>query len=102
VVPVPHSSDHRHASPEPSSQGAPSVDPGWRTVVWNDHVNLMTYVVYVFRTYFGYDTPTAERLMHAVHEEGRAVVSTGSREQAETDTTAMHRFGLQATFEEVR
>lgn len=98
---MPNTADPRPTGPEPIPQGTRAVAAGWQTVVWNDHVNLMTYVVYVFRTYFGYDTPTAERLMHTVHEEGRVVVSHGSREQAETDTTAMHRYGLQATFEEV-
>lgn len=98
---MPNTADRRRTDPESAPQDAPSATSAWRTVVWNDHVNLMNYVVYVFRNYFGYDAGTAERLMHAVHEEGRAVVSTGSREQAETDTTAMHRYGLRATFEEV-
>lgn len=69
----------------------------WVTVVWNDPVNLMSYVTYVFRSYFGMPLDRAERLMRQVHEEGRATVSHGTREQMETDTQAMHGFGLWAT-----
>jgi len=69
------------------------------TVVWNDPVNLMSYVTWVFRSYFGYPKERAERLMLQVHHEGRAIVSHGSLEQMETDTQAMHGFGLWATVE---
>lgn len=69
----------------------------WVTIVWNDPVNLMTYVTYVFRSYFGFPADKAERLMRQVHEEGRATVSRGTREQMETDAQAMHGFGLWAT-----
>jgi len=71
----------------------------WSTVVWNDPVNLMTYVTYVFRSYFGYPQERAERLMMQVHTEGRATVSRGSRERMEVDVQAMHGFGLWATVE---
>ena len=70
----------------------------WVTIVWNDPVNLMSYVSYVFQSYFGYERNKAERLMRDVHEKGRAVVSTGSREEMERDTEAMHEYGLWATF----
>ena len=69
----------------------------WVLIVWNDPVNLMTYVSYVFRSYFGYPPAEAERLMLLVHHEGRAVVATGSREEIERHTEAMHEFGLQAS-----
>lgn len=69
----------------------------WITIVWNDPVNLMSYVTYVFRSYFGYSAERAERLMRQVHEQGRATVSSGTREQMEKDTQAMHGFGLWAT-----
>ncbi|MDQ2851550.1 ATP-dependent Clp protease adapter ClpS [Dermatophilaceae bacterium Sec6.4] len=72
-------------------------DRPWITVVWNDPVNLMSYVSWVFRTHFGYSETKAEKLMVAVHEEGRAVVSSGSREKMESDTEAMHTYGLWAT-----
>jgi ATP-dependent Clp protease adaptor protein ClpS len=72
-------------------------DRAWRTIVWDDPVNLMTYVSYVFRSYFGYPREEAERLMLRVHTEGRAVVATGNREAMERHVQAMHGYGLQAT-----
>jgi ATP-dependent Clp protease adaptor protein ClpS len=69
----------------------------WITLVWNDPVNLMSYVSYVFRSYFGYPKSEAERLMLQVHNDGRAVVATGSREEMERHVEAMHDFGLWAT-----
>ncbi|HWS57878.1 MAG TPA: ATP-dependent Clp protease adapter ClpS [Actinotalea sp.] len=84
---------------EPQEDLATSVDVPWVTIVWNDPVNLMSYVTYVFRSYFGYPAERAERLMRQVHEEGRAVVSSGPREQMEVDVQAMHGFGLWATVE---
>lgn len=69
----------------------------WETVVWNDPVNLMSYVVHVFRTYFGYPRTEATRLMLAVHNAGHAVVATGPREQMELHAHAMHDYGLWAT-----
>lgn len=72
-------------------------DSAWVTIVWNDPVNLMTYVSYVFRSYFGYPAAQAQRLMLLVHTEGRAVVASGSREEMERHVEAMHDFGLWAT-----
>lgn len=83
----------------PEVEVTAEADGPWCTVVWNDPVNLMSYVVFVFRRYFGYSRLVAEQLMMQVHEEGSAVVSRGSRERAETDVQAMHSFGLQATLE---
>jgi ATP-dependent Clp protease adaptor protein ClpS len=76
-----------------------AVDPDrpWQTVVWNDPVNLMSYVVRVLRTYFGYSREKATRLMLAVHNEGHAVVAEGPREQMELHVQAMHDYGLWAT-----
>ena len=71
----------------------------WVTIVWNDPVNLMSYVTYVFMSYFGYERSHAEKLMLDVHEKGRSVVSSGSREEMERDVTAMHGFGLWATLQ---
>jgi ATP-dependent Clp protease adaptor protein ClpS len=71
----------------------------WVTIVWNDPVNLMSYVTYVFRTYFGYSKEKATELMLDVHRKGRAVVSNGTREEMERDTAAMHEYGLWATFQ---
>ena len=90
------------ASPAEAEELAPAdltgLDVPWVTIVWNDPVNLMSYVSYVFQSYFGYSREKAEKLMRDVHEAGRAVVSTGSREQMERDTEAMHGYGLWATF----
>jgi ATP-dependent Clp protease adaptor protein ClpS len=72
-------------------------DTPWITIVWNDPVNLMSYVTYVFMTYFHYSREKAEKLMMQVHEDGRSVVSAGSREEMERDVTAMHSYGLWAT-----
>ncbi len=72
-------------------------DPGWNVVVWNDPITLMAYVVLVFRRLFGYDFETATRLMLQVHHEGKAVVATQPREQAEVSVSQLHGFGLQAT-----
>ena len=69
----------------------------WQTVVWNDPVNLMSYVVHVFREYFGFTSEEATRLMLAVHHEGHAVVAQGAREQMELHANAMHDYGLWAT-----
>lgn len=74
-------------------------DVPWVTLVWNDPVNLMSYVTYVFQSYFGYSRKKAERLMMDVHTKGRAVVSSGPRERMEVDTEAMQGYGLWATFQ---
>jgi len=74
-------------------------DSPWVTLVWNDPVNLMSYVAYVFESYFGYTSARAHELILQVHQEGRAVVSTGDRERMEVDVQAMHGFGLWATLQ---
>ena len=71
----------------------------WVTIVWNDPVNLMSYVTYVFQTYFGYDKAKAQKLMLEVHTDGKSAVSSGSREEMERDVQAMHEYGLWATME---
>jgi len=69
----------------------------WQTVGWNDPVNLMSYVVHVFREYFGYSESEATRLMLSVHHDGHAIVAEGAREQMELHAQAMHDYGLWAT-----
>jgi ATP-dependent Clp protease adaptor protein ClpS len=69
----------------------------WITIVWNDPVNLMNYVSYVFRNYFGFSKQEAERKMLQVHNDGRTVVATGPREEMERHVEAMHGYGLLAT-----
>ena len=71
----------------------------WVTIVWDDPVNLMSYVTHVFTTYFHYTKSKAEKLMLQVHNEGKAIVSSGSREAMERDVTAMHGYGLWATLD---
>jgi len=75
------------------------LDRPWATVVWNDPVNLMSYVTFVFESYFGYPRSKAEKLMFEVHEDGKSTVSSGSREEMERDVQAMHEHGLWATME---
>jgi ATP-dependent Clp protease adaptor protein ClpS len=76
-------------------------DLPWVTIVWNDPVNLMSYVSYVFRSYFGFSEAEADKRMLQVHNEGRAVVATGNREEMERHVEAMHDFGLWATLQKV-
>ena len=84
---------------EPDVDEVTTTQPPWITIVWNDPINLMSYVTYVFRTYFGYPKAKAEKLMLDVHNKGKAVVSTGSREEMERDVEAMHSYGLWATLQ---
>jgi len=92
-------------SASPTELEAPEVaevvqlSPPWVTIVWNDPINLMSYVTFVFQQYFGYAKEKAERLMLEVHQNGRSVVSSGTREAMERDVQAMHEFGLWATME---
>jgi ATP-dependent Clp protease adaptor protein ClpS len=72
-------------------------DRPWLVIVWNDPVNLMSYVTYVFQKLFGYPRPKAEKLMLDVHHKGKAVVSSGPREKAELDCFRLHAYGLWAT-----
>ena len=76
-----------------------ALDVPWVTLVWNDPVNLMSYVSYVFRSYFGFSRAEADKRMLLVHNEGRAVVASGSREEMERHVEAMHDFGLWATLQ---
>jgi ATP-dependent Clp protease adaptor protein ClpS len=82
-----------------STDEVAEADVPWVTLVWNDPVNLMSYVTFVFQSYFGYSKAKSERLMLDVHTKGRAVVSTGTRERMETDTEALQGYGLWATFQ---
>lgn len=75
-------------------------DTPWITLVWNDPVNLMSYVTLVFRRLFGYNLQKATSLMLDVHHKGRAVVSSGSREQMEHDVARLHAAGLWATLQQ--
>ncbi|NHD18064.1 MULTISPECIES: ATP-dependent Clp protease adapter ClpS [Actinopolyspora] len=82
---------------EPEETGA-SERP-WVTIVWNDPVNLMSYVTYVLQKVFGYSEEHATKLMLDVHNKGRAVVSSGSKEKVEGDVAKLHAAGLWATMQ---
>lgn len=86
---------------EPTDVTALAPDRPWQVVVWNDPVNLMSYVTFVFQKLFGYSRAKATRLMLDVHHKGRAVVSSGPRERAELDAFRLHEHGLWATLEQV-
>ena len=77
-------------------------DRPWVVIVWNDPINLMSYVTYVFQKVFGYSKPKATKLMLQVHNEGKAVVSAGSREAMEVDVAKLHAAGLWATMAQDR
>ena len=72
----------------------------WLVLVWNDPINLMSYVSLIFQKLFGYSKEKADALMMDVHEKGRAVVSSGTRERAELDVFRLHEHGLWATMEQ--
>ena len=84
---------------EPVDEEAPETDRPWVVIVWNDPINLMSYVTFVFQKLFGYSREKATKLMLQVHHEGRAVVSSGAREQAELDVFRLHEHGLWATMQ---
>ena len=83
---------------QPRVDEAISPDTPWVTIVWNDPVNLMSYVTYVLQEFFGYSKEVATSLMLDVHEKGRAVVASGTLEEMERDVQALHGYGLWATF----
>ncbi len=74
----------------------------WIVLVWNDPINLMSYVTFVLQKLFGYNLEKATALMLDVHHKGRAVVSTGPREKAELDVFRLHEHGLWATMQQDR
>ena len=81
----------------PRSADNPVSDKPWVTIVWNDPVNLMSYVVFVLQKLFGYDREKATRLMLDVHHKGKAVVAAGAREAMERNVEILHGYGLWAT-----
>lgn len=85
---------------EPDIDETTDVDRPWIVLVWNDPINLMDYVTYVFQKLFGYSLEKAQQLMLDVHHKGRAVVSSGSREKAELDVFRLHEHGLWATMQQ--
>ncbi|HEX4978563.1 MAG TPA: ATP-dependent Clp protease adapter ClpS [Acidimicrobiales bacterium] len=84
----------------PDAGESTEVDRPWIVIVWNDPINLMSYVTFVFQKLFGYSREKATKLMLQVHHEGRAVVSSGTRESCEFDVYRLHQHGLWATMEQ--
>lgn len=84
---------------EPTSDESLDMDAPWIVLVWNDPINLMSYVTYVFQKLFGYSKEKATELMLDVHEKGRAVVASGARERCELDVFRLHEHGLWATMQ---
>jgi ATP-dependent Clp protease adaptor protein ClpS len=87
---------------ERDSEVVEATDSPWVSIVWDDPVNLMSYVTYVFQKLFGYSEPHATKLMLQVHNEGKAVVSAGSRESMEVDVSKLHAAGLWASMQQDR
>ena len=85
---------------DPELDDVAAVDSPWIVLVWNDPINLMSYVTYVFQKLFGYSKDKATALMLDVHEKGRAVVASGSREKCELDVFRLHEHGLWATMQQ--
>ena len=85
---------------EPDLGEVPAPDAPWIVIVWNDPINLMSYVTYVFQKLFGYSKDKATALMLDVHHKGRAVVSSGTREKCELDVFRLHEHGLWATMQQ--
>ena len=84
---------------EPTTDDVVEPDRPWVVIVWNDPINLMSYVTFVFQKLFGYSKEKATKLMLDVHHKGKAVVSSGPRERAELDVFRLHEHGLWATME---
>ena len=102
VLPVRGAAGAVEAAPIATPAEVVEPDVPWITIVHNDPVNLMSYVAYVFQSYFGFSDAKANQLMLDVHNKGRAVVSSGSREEMERDVQAMHGYGLWATLRQDR
>ncbi len=85
---------------EPDTTSITDLDAPWVVLVWNDPINLMSYVAFVLRKLFGHSKEKANQLMMQVHTEGKAVVSSGTRTEAERDVFRLHEHGLWATMQQ--
>src|SRR6476659_6042743 len=99
VAPGPDTQEGIRTGTAESTDSLTAPDIPWNLVIWNDPVNLMSYVSYVFQSYFGYSESKAHKLMMEVHKKGRSIVAFGSKEQVEQHAVAMHGVGLWATVE---
>ncbi|GGP44258.1 ATP-dependent Clp protease adapter ClpS [Saccharothrix coeruleofusca] len=91
--------EHERTQVDPVGEDVAFEDRPWQTLVWNDPVNLMSYVTYVFQKLFGYSRDHATKLMLDVHHKGRAIVSSGSKDKVEADVAKLHAAGLWATMQ---
>lgn len=91
--------EHVESDVDTGTDDSTRPDRPWVVIVWNDPINLMTYVTFVLQKLFGYSLEKATALMLDVHHKGRAVVSSGNREKAEIDVYRLHEAGLWATME---
>lgn len=88
--------------PLPETKPLIQLSTPWQVIVWDDPVNLMNYVVFVFRSVFGYPEKKARELMLTVHEKGKAIVWTGEQERAEMYVLQMHSYQLKASLEKTQ
>ncbi|XVS65633.1 ATP-dependent Clp protease adapter ClpS [Actinosynnema sp. CA-299493] len=91
--------EHERTQVDPAGEEVRSEDRPWQTLVWNDPVNLMSYVTYVLQKLFGYSRDHATKLMLDVHHKGRAIVSSGTKDKVEADVAKLHAAGLWATMQ---
>lgn len=85
---------------EPQIDESTDLERPWVAIVWNDPINLMSYVTYVLQSLFGYSKEKATQLMLQIHNEGKATVSTGTRSEVERDVFRLHEHGLWATMQQ--
>jgi ATP-dependent Clp protease adaptor protein ClpS len=95
-----HSTEAPFGIEEIEDEVVEHADRPWVVIVWNDPINLMSYVTFVLQKLFGYSRARATRLMLQVHNDGKAVVSSGTREKAELDVSRLHAHGLWATMQQ--
>ena len=91
--------EQERTQPEAVGEEIAAEDTPWQTVVWNDPVNLMSYVTYVFQKLFGFSRDKATKLMLDVHHKGRAIVTSGTKDKVEADVAKLHAAGLWATMQ---
>ncbi|HEX8870374.1 ATP-dependent Clp protease adapter ClpS [Lentzea rhizosphaerae] len=91
--------EQERTQPEAVGAEIAAEDRPWQTVVWNDPVNLMSYVTYVFQKLFGFSRDKATKLMLDVHHKGKAIVTSGTKDKVEADVAKLHAAGLWATMQ---
>src|SRR4051812_32820549 len=94
---------HESATPDIQELGSTKIkeafEKGWHVIVWNDPVNLMNYVIFVFQRVLGFSSAKARKHMLEVHHQGRSCVATETREKAELYLQKIQQFGLRTSLE---